>query len=441
MVGTRRRPSKSPARSSPTRKSPPPRAKSPAKPSPARSAPASTKSTTATYQLTLIYLACFLDYFAVALVVPNLVHRWKALGVSPEALGLVQSIYSGSQIVGGLLIGYLGDRGLGRKGVLLLSFAGAGVSYFLVGYADSVALLALSRVVVGLVKQTQTCSTALITAISSDGDRAKALGRLQSASTLAFVVGQSFGQLLIDNFGRSIPCYFAASLYIVDFAVVYALLQVPKAAAPPKKAAAAAAAKGGGRLGGVRSAFRGEGGRVLAFRLAYAFLMRGTYMGHALYEKERWGYSGYLASYKTVLGLFVNSLVVGPLAAAFPERALLLGALAVACLNSASEALHSSYIAYVAVNTLLATILSAVTRISLASLFSKSVPRESMGLVLGVFDVLSSACGVVAPLYGGIVTGRAGYGAQPLVAAGHFAVLTALATVLVPAPKGKAKAH
>ena len=53
----------------------------------------------------------------------------------------------------------------------------------------------------------------------------------------------------------------------------------------------------------------------------------------------------------------------------------------------------------------------------------------------------SSACGVVAPLYGGIVTGRAGYGAQPLVAAGHFAVLTALATVLVPAPKGKAKAH
>ena len=440
-MATRSRRSKSPARTSPTRKSPPARAKSPAKPSPARSAPAASKSSSATYQLTLIYLACFLDYFAVALVVPNLVHRWKALGVSPEALGLVQSIYSGSQIVGGLLIGYLGDRGLGRKGVLLLSFAGAGVSYFIVGYADSVALLALSRVVVGLVKQTQTCSTALITAISSDGDRARALGRLQSASTLAFVVGQSFGQLLIDNFGRSIPCYFAASLYIVDFAVVYALLQVPKAAAPPKKAAAAAAAaKGGGRLGGVRSAFRGEGGRVLAFRLAYAFLMRGTYMGHALYEKERWGYSGYLASYKTVLGLFVNSLVVGPLAAAFPERALLLGALAVACLNSASEALHSSYIAYVAVNTLLATILSAVTRISLASLFSKSVPKESMGLVLGVFDVLSSACGVVAPLYGGIVTGRAGYGAQPLVAAGHFAVLTALATVLVPAPKGKAKA-
>ena len=67
MVATRSRRSKSPARTSPVRKSPPARAKSPAKASPARSAPASSKSSSATYQLTLIYLACFLDYFAVAL--------------------------------------------------------------------------------------------------------------------------------------------------------------------------------------------------------------------------------------------------------------------------------------------------------------------------------------------------------------------------------------
>lgn len=354
----------------------------------------------------------------------------------------MQSIYSSSQIVGGLLVGYLGDRGLGRKGVLLLSFGGAGVSYALVGVADSVALLALSRVVVGLVKQTMTCSTALVTALSADGDRVKALGRLSSASTLAFVVGQSVGELLIGRFGRRIPCFVAASFYVVDIAVVWALLRVPKAAAaaarPTKKAAASAGATGG-RFDGLRAAFRGEGGRVLAFRLAYAFLMRGTYMGHALYEKERWGYSGYLQSYKTVLGLLVNSLVVGPLAAAFPERALLLGALGVATLNSASEAVHSSYIAYVAGNTLVASIATAVTRISLSSLFSKSVPQESMGLVLGVFDVLSSACGVVAPLYGGLVTGRAGYAAQPLVAAAHFAVLCVMAMGLLPAAKKKAK--
>ena len=57
----------------------------------------------------------------------------------------MQSIYSGAQLVGGLILGHVGDRLLGRKRVLLLSFAGACVSYLLVGLADSIWLLVLSR--------------------------------------------------------------------------------------------------------------------------------------------------------------------------------------------------------------------------------------------------------------------------------------------------------
>ena len=115
----------------------------------------------------LILLAVFLDLVGVALVVPNLVFRWKDVGITPEGLGAVQSIYSGAQLVGGLILGHVGDRLLGRKRVLLLSFAGACVSYLLVGLADSIWLLVLSRVVVGLVKQTMTVSSALLTRSSA----------------------------------------------------------------------------------------------------------------------------------------------------------------------------------------------------------------------------------------------------------------------------------
>ena len=73
--------------------------------------------------------------------------------------------------MGGLLIGYLGANVLGRKRVLLLSFAGAGLSYLLVGVADSLGLLVLSRVIVGLVKQTMTTSTALVTQLSDSAGR------------------------------------------------------------------------------------------------------------------------------------------------------------------------------------------------------------------------------------------------------------------------------
>ena len=114
-----------------------------------------------TFRLQYVVLfASFLDYVGVALVVPNLIFRWKEIGISPERLGMVSSIYSTSQLVGGMLIARLGDRGLGRKRTLLLSFAGAALSYSMVGVATTVEMLALSRVLVGLVKQTQTCSTA-----------------------------------------------------------------------------------------------------------------------------------------------------------------------------------------------------------------------------------------------------------------------------------------
>ena len=95
--------------------------------------------------------AVFIDLFAVALVVPNLSFRWKELGVPPGRLGAVQSVYSASQIIGGLVIGHLADGALGRKGALLLSFMGAGISYLLVGLAESIELLVLSRIIVGLV--------------------------------------------------------------------------------------------------------------------------------------------------------------------------------------------------------------------------------------------------------------------------------------------------
>ena len=152
----------------------------------------------------VLQLAVFLDLLGVMLVVPNLIHRFRELGISTANYGVVSSVYSASQarpptrphaathtrphtvthahtwermgtarrhavtaggvqpqpatsarrlrswaawpsadptpthdpdpdptppnpnqIVGGLAIGYLGDNVLGRKRVLLLSFAGA----------------------------------------------------------------------------------------------------------------------------------------------------------------------------------------------------------------------------------------------------------------------------------------------------------------------------
>mmetsp|Transcript_10900 Transcript_10900/g.32072 ORF Transcript_10900/g.32072 Transcript_10900/m.32072 type:complete len:82 (+) Transcript_10900:367-612(+) len=78
----------------------------------------------------------------------------------------------------------------------------------------------------------------------------------------------------------------------------------------------------------------------------------------------------------------------------------------------------------------------------LATLFSEAVPTRDAGSALSVFDVLSSASGVLAPLYNGFFLGRFGVGAQPLIACAHYVGILAVAQYALaehtaPPPKGK----
>lgn len=376
-----------------------------------------------------LLIAVFIDLFGVALVVPNLVFRFKELGVSPASYGAISSVYSGSQIVGGLIIGYLSDGWLGRKRAMLLSIVGAGVSYLIVGVADTIELLIVSRVVVGLVKQTMTCSTAIVADLTPDHSRAAALGRLSSASTLAFLVGQPSGGLLASMYGRRAPCYLAAGLFAFDFFLVQACIPLARSSPrPPPPAAARVGVWAGMRS--FRSAFSGEGGRVLLLRLLYTFFMRASYALHSVYEQERWELTpvttGYLSSYKMALGLLVNTVLVGALATRYTEAGLVTASLALSAANAALELSHTSFVVYAAVNLAVSAVAGAVTRTALSALFSKVVPRSDAGSATSVVDVLSSAVNVLAPLYNGLTLSRVGVSAQPAVAGVHYVALLML---------------
>jgi len=182
-----------------------------------------------------------LDMLAVSLVVPLLPARYKELGVEPVYRGLVGSIYSASQLCGGLVMGFVGDHLEDRRSVLLLSFAGAAVSYAMVGFATSVWLLAASRVVVGLVKQTMTSSKAMTLQWSSDRTRARAIGLTSSAATFGWVAGSSVTGIL-RGLSPSAPSAVAVSLYAVCASLVLSFLPLT----PPRPGSGG----GGGGSGG-----------------------------------------------------------------------------------------------------------------------------------------------------------------------------------------------
>jgi MFS family permease len=171
-----------------------------------------------------------IDFLAVAIVVPLLSSYFRDLDISTERYSLMSSAYSLAQLVGGLLLGAASDRS--RRGVLLLSFFGSAIGYFLIGTARSFTVLLISRVVVGLVKQTLTVCTALISEnLDADkpGGRARELGHLSACATGSFVIGPVLGSLLYKQH-RLLPPIVSASLFLLNSVLVLVLLPSSKSA-------------------------------------------------------------------------------------------------------------------------------------------------------------------------------------------------------------------
>ena len=54
------------------------------------------------------------------------------------------------------------------------------------------------------------------------------------------------------------------------------------------------------------------------------------------------------------------------------------------------------------------------------------MPTRDAGSALSILDVLNSAVGIAAPIYGGVLLHRLGVESQPSVSAVHYVVLFAL---------------
>ena len=68
----------------------------------------------------------------------------KKLGADPTTFGQLQTVFAVTQLLGGPVFGRIGDT-LGEKFALILAFSGATLSYLLMGLANSLPMLFLSR--------------------------------------------------------------------------------------------------------------------------------------------------------------------------------------------------------------------------------------------------------------------------------------------------------
>ncbi|CAI5460953.1 unnamed protein product [Closterium sp. Yama58-4] len=143
----------------------------------------------------VILVVVFLDLFAVGMAMPLVTPLIKELGASPLQVGFLSSTYGAVQLVTGPFFGLLSDS-MGRRVVILVSYAGAGASYLLLGQSSTVTMVVISRVLLGITKHSMNAVKAYVADHTTAGNRAVELGRMATASALGIMVGPAVGGML-----------------------------------------------------------------------------------------------------------------------------------------------------------------------------------------------------------------------------------------------------
>ena len=108
--------------------------------------------------------------------------------------GFVGSLFSFLQFVASPVIGALSDV-YGRKSIIILSMIGVGVSYAIWACSKNFTIFVLARIIGGLCKGNVTISTAIVTDVTSTGNRGKGMALIGVAYSVGFIVGPVIGAI------------------------------------------------------------------------------------------------------------------------------------------------------------------------------------------------------------------------------------------------------
>jgi len=195
----------------------------------------------------IIFLTVFIDLIGFGIVLPLLPIYSKTFGASGWQIGILMASYSVMQFLFSPVWGRLSDR-IGRRPVLLVSTAGAAVSYSVFalgsGLTGQVALVVLliSRMFAGICGANITVAQAYIADITPAEDRSRRMGLIGMAFGLGFIFGPALSSVSLsgftipplgirfDGFGLQGPGWVAASLCAANF--LFAFSRLPESWRP-----------------------------------------------------------------------------------------------------------------------------------------------------------------------------------------------------------------
>ncbi len=356
--------------------------------------------------LFVIFVTVFIDLVGFGIVIPILPYYVESFGGTPLVLGLLLTSYSVMQLIFSPILGRLSDR-YGRRPVLFVSILGTGVGFLIMGFATSLTLLFVGRILAGVTGGNISTAQAYIADITTPENRARGMGLFGAAFGLGFIFGPAIGGIM-SLWGIHVPILFASALSFANAALLYFTL--PETITPDHPA---------------RSYRRGWGyffSQLKEPRLAiiiivyFLFVVSFSIMTttFTLYTIFRYQYdaqhNGYLFAYIGLLAALVQGGLIGRLVKRFGEAALIItgaliltAALAVLPYIGRPETGWHGGLTGLLVLMAFMSLGNSLSTPSLSSLASKSAGAEDQGGVLGMTQSAASLARAVGPYLGGFL--------------------------------------
>ena len=176
---------------------------------------------------TFLIMTIIIDSMGIGLigpVMPALLKELGNTGVSTAAIwgGLLATSFAFMQFCFGPLLGNLSDS-YGRRPVLLVSLFVMVIDYLIMGYAASIWVLFIGRLVGGVTAATHSTAMAYMADISKNNEKAQNFGLIGAAFGIGFVLGPLLGGVL-GEFSSRAPFFAAAGLAFLNLCLGYIVL-------------------------------------------------------------------------------------------------------------------------------------------------------------------------------------------------------------------------
>src|SRR5215471_19087072 len=207
-------------------------------------------------KLFTLMITAFVDMVGLLMIIPLLPFYVKTLGAAGiEVLGfhlgvgtlsgIIVAAFTVAQLLSAPVWGRFSDR-VGRRPTLIIALAASGIAYLIFGFAHSLWLLFLSRLVQGAGGGTVGVIQAYVADSTDPKDRARALGWLSATTNLGVALGPVLGSFAIAigkrdiipghaslQMGQAAPGIMAAALCLINIIFAARYLTESREASEP----------------------------------------------------------------------------------------------------------------------------------------------------------------------------------------------------------------